>query len=52
MNKYNMRRSELDKFFKLSNGQWLKVVFSYKSQYKVWFETIVVADTKESAMIV
>ena len=46
MNKYNIRRSELDKFFKLSNGQWLKIVFSYKSQYKIWFETIVVADTK------
>jgi len=46
MNKYNIRRSELDKFFKLSNGQWLKIVFSYKSKYKIWFETIVVADTK------
>lgn len=46
MNKYNIRRSELDKFFKLSSGQWLKVVFSYQSQYKIWFQTIVVADTK------
>jgi hypothetical protein len=46
LNKYNIRRSELDKFFKLSNGQWLKVIFSYKTQHNIWFETIVVADTK------
>ncbi len=46
MSKWNKTRSEISKFFKLSNGQWLKVVFSYKSEYNIWFETIVVSNTK------
>jgi hypothetical protein len=46
MNKWNKSRKEIDKFFKLSNSQWIKIIFSYNSFHKVWFETIVVADTK------
>ena len=45
-NKWNKRRTEIDKFFKLSNGQWLKVMFSYKSLHNIWFETIVVGNSK------
>ena len=45
-NKWNKRRRGIDKFFKLSNGQWLKIVFSYNSLHKVWFETIVVGNSK------
>ena len=46
MNKWNKRRSEIDKFFKLSNGQWLKIMFSYKSLHNIWFQTIVVGNSK------
>jgi len=46
MNKWNKTRTEVSKFFKLSNDQWLKIVFSFKSQHNIWFETIVVANTK------
>jgi len=46
MNKWNRTRTEVSKFFKLSNDQWLKIVFSFKSQHNIWFDTIVVANTK------
>lgn len=46
MSKWNKNRTEISKFFKLSNNQWMKVIFSYKSQHNIWFETIVVANTK------
>ena len=46
MGKWNKTRTEISKFFKLSNNQWMKVIFSYKSQHNIWFETIVVANTK------
>ena len=46
INKWNKRRTEIDKFFKLSNGQWLKVMFSYKSLHNIWFETIVIGNSK------
>lgn len=46
MSRHNIKYSERDKFFKLSNGQWLKVIFSYKTKCNEWIETIVVANTK------
>lgn len=46
INKWNKTRTEINKIFKLSNNQWLKIMFSYKSDYKIWFASIVVADTK------
>lgn len=46
MNKWNKNRTEINKFFKLSNGQWLKIVFSYKSLHNIWFETIIIGNTK------
>ncbi|CAB1242806.1 conserved hypothetical protein [Clostridiaceae bacterium BL-3] len=36
----------MGKFFKLKNGQWLKILFSYCSNENVWYMTIVVSDSK------
>jgi len=46
LNKWNINRTEIDRFFKLSNNQWLKIIFSYTSSSNIWFETIVVANSK------
>lgn len=46
INKWNITRTNIHKFFKLKNGQWLKIMFSYKSKANIWFETIVVANSK------
>lgn len=44
MNKWNKRKYSLSKFFQLSNGQWLKILFEYKNNF--WTMDIVVAKTK------
>ena len=41
-----VNRNTMGKFFKLSNGQYMKIVFSYKNSINTWFMTICVADTK------
>lgn len=46
MNKWNKTRTEINKFFKLKNGQWLKISFSYTSKINIWFMSIVVANSK------
>ena len=46
MNKWNRTRTNVNKFFKLKNGQWLKIVFAYESKINIWFMTIVVANSK------
>ena len=46
MFKWNETRKGKDHFFKLKNGQWMKVTFYYKKKYNIWFETIVVANSK------
>ena len=46
MNKWNITREGISKFFLLNNNQWLKIIFSYKSSINIWFETIVVANSK------
>lgn len=46
-NKWNTTRKGMDKFFKLKNEQWLKILFSYKSKENIWFMTIVVANSKQ-----
>lgn len=46
MENWNISRTGISKFFKLKNGQWLKIIFSYKSLVNIWFETIVVANSK------
>ena len=46
MNKWNKTRTNVSRFFKLKNGQWLKIVFTYKSKINIWFMTIVVANSK------
>ena len=43
---WNITRKGINKFFKLKNGQWLKIVFSYKSKINMWFMTICVAKSK------
>ena len=43
---WNIKRKEINKFFHLSNNQWLKIVFSYTSSKNIWWMTIIVADTK------
>ena len=45
-NKWNKHRNSLDKFFKLSNGQWLKIVFDYKKYFNSWYMDIVIAHSK------
>lgn len=45
-NKWNVRRKQIDKFFKLSNNQWLKIVFDYKSLNNSWCIDIVVSNSK------
>ena len=45
-NKWNKHRNSLDKFFKLSNGQWLKIVFDYKKYFNSWYMDIVIANSK------
>ena len=44
--KWNKTRTNVSIFFKLKNGQWLKIVFEYKSKINIWFMTIVVANSK------
>ena len=46
LNKWNITREGISKFFLLNNNQWLKIVFSYTSSSNIWFETIVVANSK------
>lgn len=46
MDNWNKTKYEFNKFFKLSNGQWLKIIFSRKTKINIWFETIVVANSK------
>jgi hypothetical protein len=46
MNGWNKKRTENFKFFKLNNGQWLKIIFSYANEINVWFMTICVANSK------
>src|SRR5574344_763899 len=46
MNKWNKTRTEINKFFKLKNGQWLKISFSYTSKINIWFMSIVVSNSK------
>ena len=41
-----MRRKSCGKFFRLSNGQYMKIQFSYKSLLNAWFMSICVANTK------
>ena len=43
-----VNRRPMGKFFKLKNGQWLKVVFSYVSSNKsnIWYMSIVIGNTK------
>lgn len=36
----------MGKFFKLKNGQWLKIIFSYAKFKNVWYMSIVIANTK------
>lgn len=49
---YKIIRNGISKFFKLSNGQWLKILFTCSKDIysntsnNIWFETIVVANTK------
>lgn len=45
-NKWNIKRKEIDKFFKLKNGQWLKIKFIYTSSLNKWGMDIVVANSK------
>lgn len=45
-NNWNIHRQGVDKFFLLSNNQWMKILFSYQSSINIWFMTIVVANTK------
>ena len=42
----NIRKNNICKFFKLSNGQWLKVVFEYKNTLNGWFFIIILANSK------
>ena len=46
MDKWNKTRTEINKFFKLKNGQWLKIIFSYESKKNIWFMTIVATNSK------
>jgi len=46
MFKWNKTRKGKDHFFKLKNGQWMKITFYYKKQCNIWFETIVVGNCK------
>lgn len=47
MQHWNMTRTDINKFFKLKSGQWMKILFSYKSKYgNIWFMTIAVANSK------
>ena len=46
MNKWNKTRTNVSRFFKLKNRQWLKIVFAYESKINIWFMTIVVANSK------
>lgn len=50
MQKWNITRTDINKFFNLKNGQWMKILFSCKSKFNsktnLWFMTIVVANTK------
>lgn len=46
MGKWNKTRTNISKFFKLKNGQWLKIIFTYKSKINIWFMTIVVSNSK------
>ena len=41
-----VNRNTMGKFFKLSNGQYMKIIFSYKNSINTWFMNICVADTK------
>ena len=42
----NVNRNTMGKFFKLSNGQYMKIIFSYKNSINTWLMTICVADTR------
>ena len=45
-NKWNNHRNSIDKFFKLSNKQWLKIIFSYKNTFHSWYMDIIVSNSK------
>lgn len=45
-NTWNIRRKEINKFFHLTNKQWMKIIFSYESSKNIWLMTIVVANSK------
>ena len=46
MKNRNKTRTEVSKFYKLQNGQWLKIVFASFSRGSRWFMDICVADSK------
>lgn len=46
MKEWNIHRCYLDKFFKLSNNQYLKIRFSYVNTHNIWNMNIIVANTK------
>lgn len=39
-------KNKINRFIKLSNGQWLKIVFSYGKKCNIWGMDIIVADSK------
>lgn len=46
MKGWNMQRKNINKFFRLKNGQWLKIQFNYYSSENVWLMVICVANSK------
>lgn len=42
----NKSKESLDKFFKLSNDQWLKIRFTYSKFLSCWIVDIIVANSK------
>jgi len=46
LNKWNKTRNSINKFFRLKNKQWLKILFTYKNKTKAWHMSIVIANSK------
>lgn len=46
MDGYNIKRRTLEKFFKMSNGQYLKIIFSYSRRFNIWNMDVIVASNK------
>lgn len=42
----NRKKKSISNFYKLSNGQWLKVLFTYNNKQNIWFETIIIGNSK------